>query len=317
MRTKFLWMGMGIAVAGGIGAVWHESAQAAEAERARERTEHRIAQLRGERQSLEDRLAQLARTLAATGAELATLELDKGKGEKKAGVKPTDAGSAAASGTLAPKRADVWERSIRSEPELQALRLVADRARRATDFEAFFRKCGLGPEQIARFQAIATAHDEATADIDAAVQSQGLTEDDASVEQLRQTANAENEARLRALLGVDGLQQFREFEATLSLRSAVRGFAAVALDAGVPLSAPQAEQLAAALVESRKATGERKVPNWSAVDERARWFLGAEQLALLQRVEPNTHGAGGRHWLVLQEAVREARGGKTVGDHKP
>jgi hypothetical protein len=298
---------MAIAAAGGAGAAWQMRMQTAEAERARAHMERRIAQLREERQRLENRLAQSARTRTEVEVEKSTLEAKKRESETKATASPSSAASSTAGRAPAPKRADVWERSIRREPELQALRIVADRARRATDFESFFRRRGLGVGQIAQFQAIASAHDEAMADIDAAVQSQGLAEDDPSVERLRQAAKEENDVKLGALLGRDGLRQFREFEQTLTLRSAVRGFAAVALEAGVPLTGLQAEQLAGALVESRNGSAEKKVTNWSTVDEHARGFLTPSQLTLLQRVEPNVHGAGGRRWLALHEVVAEAK----------
>ena len=300
-------MGLAIAAIAGTGAVWQVRMQTAEAERGRAHAEHRIAQLREERRTLENRLVQSARTRTEVEAEKSMLDAKKREAETKAKATSSSAAASTAGRVPAPKRADVWERSIRREPELQALRIVADRARRATDFESFFRRRGLGPGQIAQFQELASAQDEAMADIDAAVQSQGLAEDDPSVERLRQTAKAENDAKLGALLGRDGLRQFREFEKTLTLRSAVRGFAAVALEAGVPLTGLQAEQLAGALVESRNGSAEKKVPNWSTVDEQARGFLTPDQLTLLQRVEPSVHGAGGRRWLALHEVVTEAK----------
>lgn len=302
-----MWPGVAIIAAGGMGTVWQVREQTAAAERARGNAEHRIAQLRAERQTLEDRLAQSNRIRTNTEAELSRVEAAKRETQIKPVTSPSGATAPSEGRPATRKRADVWERSIRREPELQALRLVADRAQRAIEFEAFFRKRGLSSEQIARFQEIGSAYDEAKADIDAAVGSQDLAEDDPNVERLRQAARAENDAQLGTLLGADGLQQLREFEKTLVLRSAVRGFSAVALEAGVPLSASQAEQLAEALLQSRNATVERKVPNWSTVDDYARGFLHPDQLALLQRVEPNAHGAGGRRWLALQEIVAEAR----------
>jgi hypothetical protein len=307
MKTKFLVGGLGLVIAGGTGVAWRERAHAADATRARTEIEHRAAEWRAERANLEERLRSAGETKAEREAELARLGAEKSAGQPASAFSNKPA--AADAKPRSPKRADVWERSIRTDPGLQALRVAADRARRTIEYASFFRERGLTPEQVTRFQEIAMARDEAMADIGAAVQSQGLTEDDPSVERLRSAANAEFKSAQTALLGADGLERLREFETTLSSRSAVRGLAAVALGAGLPLSPQQAEQLAEVLAENRARaiSSDSKLSDWNAVDERARTFLSPEQLALLQRIEPSAHGAGGRHWRKLGESIQAAR----------
>ncbi len=300
MKAKPLLAITGLALALGGVVVWRERNLAAEAARERSRVERAAAAARAEGRRLEERLATVSRDLEARQRELAQLA--------HASVSPA-ASAAETSAAVASKRADPFEQVMRSDPKLQALRLAAERARLATDYAAFFREHGLTPEQAARFQEIACARSEAMADIDATVQSLNLAEDDPRIERARSAASEAFQVAQKALLGPDGFRRMEEFQAAISLRNSVRGLAAAALDADIPLSSGQAEQLATLLVSTGRKSPEIGwvEPNWNAVDALAPGFLTTEQLALLQHVEPSGHGSGGRFWGNLNYAISVAR----------
>ena len=296
VKTNLVLIVAGLALALGLGVAWRERDEAADAMRARIRVEQSAAAVRAEHQRHEQRLALANRDVEARRLELAQLEPAPAATAANAAEPTTDAAT----------RADPFEQVMRSDPKLQALRIAMERARLATDYAAFFRERGLTPEQIARFQEITLAKIEACADIDATIQSLGLDEEDPRIARVRGVAFADFNAAQKTLLGPDGFRQMEEFQATISLRNTVRGFAAAALDAGIPVSIGQAEQLAAALVGTgRKSPGGGwTLPNWNAVDALAPGFLTAEQLALLQRIEPP---ASGRFSQNLDDSVDAAR----------
>jgi hypothetical protein len=318
MKNELILAGAVFVIALELGLAWREHGLGAEAARAGEVLIRTSGAERHQREQLEARLAAATRDMAARQAELERLKRDV-RAEGQAGAKvgasaATDSAgakvaSSGSTGNAAPKQADVWEQSIRRDPLLQALQLARDRARLAIDFEAFFRARGLTAEQVARFQDITLRRDEALADIAATIQSQGLAEDDPSIDRLQGMVYMTYKKEQIALLGTDGFQQLREFEPTVSSRNAVRGLAAAALDAGVPFSSRQAEELARAVIASRSqqpgATWRK--PDWNAVDMAARGFLTAEQIALIQRVETNVHGAGGRFWSELTYLLEVTR----------
>lgn len=318
-KRKFTLAGMALVTGLGLGLAWHEHARMTEAIRTREAVARAAESERLERDRLENSLATATRDIAARQAEIAKLERDAARAAKEEKAKASTAGSSADASINAssaskpaakrPKQADIWEQSIRRDPALQALQIAADRARLAIEFDAFFKERGMTAEQVAHFQEIKRKRQEAWADIGATIQGQNMAEDDPSIQRLRGAADDNYRKDVNELLGPGGFEQMREYESGLSLRNAVRGLAAAALDAGIPFTASQAEDLARSVVatSSRQPGPGWRKPDWNAVDATARGFLTTEQLALIQNVETNVQGAGGRFWSDLTYLLEMTR----------
>jgi hypothetical protein len=318
-ERKFILAGIALVMALGLGFAWHEHRRTEEAIGAREAVTRAVERARMERNRLKNSLATATRDIAVRQAEIAKLERDGARAEENEKAKANASGSSGAanshtrsvseSAAKLPKQADIWEQSIRRDPALQVLQIAADRARLAIEFDAFFKERGLTAEQVARFQEIKRKRQEAWADIGATVQGQDLAEDDPSIQRLRGAADDDYRKEVNELLGTGGFERMREYESGISLRNAVRGLAAAALDAGIPFSASQAEELARTVVATRsgQAGSSWNKPDWNAVDAAARGFLTMEQLALIQNVETNVHGAGGRFWSDLTYLLEVTR----------
>lgn len=147
----------------------------------------------------------------------------------------------------------------------------------------------------------------------AALRSDRTSAEDKAVEaRLREKTFAEYISAMRELLGSQRYQQFESFEHLAPAREIVSGMASVAVAAGKPFTAQQADQLVQALAEAdmlRKPNGFVSVRtiDWGSAFARAEGFLSPTQLDMIKTVEPRgPRGAGSRFLIELHKAIDAA-----------
>ena len=180
-------------------------------------------------------------------------------------------------------------RAQRQNPELQALRLAADRAAFELNYAPLFRALKLSPAEAAQFCDHLMRRAAVKSDLQAAAEVQRLSDYDTAVRGLEARAQREYEEAQLALLGEAGARQAIEFERTLRVREGVAAIASTATLAGVPLTPGQIEQLLRTVVTAAPrapdGTLEMMGIDWVRVGEQARPFLSPAQWAIFTSVE--------------------------------
>jgi hypothetical protein len=194
---------------------------------------------------------------------------------------------------------------LAKDSELQVLWLRAGRARAAQDYGPLFTALQLTPAQKESFLANVLKRQEQLMDLAGIAQSQG-GDNQQAIAALQKTANDEFQAAQAGLLGADGVRRWQEFDRAAPLRMMLDGFAGTAALEGVPVSAPQSEQLARALgsVIPGSDHGGRidlNAIDWTAVDAEAQRVLTARQLELFKTVSPLSTGVS--RWNLQLEAT--------------
>jgi hypothetical protein len=190
------------------------------------------------------------------------------------------------------------------DPKVQLIELAAARARGASSYGWFFRKAGLTPAQIEKFQDNLAARDEQDLDLDSllrtrpAAASAGSPEIQATVTQLRSQAEAQYQASQQELLGAQAYAQLRDYDRALPAQSAVSALAGNAVLAGVPLTERQAEQLTEVVASTsgdyqKGGVASAASIDWDAVDAQAPSILSATQLNVLKTMATPRDG---RFW---------------------
>jgi hypothetical protein len=194
-----------------------------------------------------------------------------------------------------------------SDPAQQAALIRLGRAMVAETYAPLFRKLGLSPEQIDRFESLMSEADERKIDIQAGALTAGL-EDSAGA---AATAKRDAESRLHAaqleLLGETGFRQLQEFDRTQSIREwVVWGLAGDLTFTKTPLSAHQGEQLTQILANacpsyrSGGPTDEDEV-DWPTALEQAKGILSEPQWAALKSVAASRKN--GQFFIAVQTLV--------------
>lgn len=200
------------------------------------------------------------------------------------------------------------ERVARTIPELQALRLAADRTRFEITYAPLFRGLKLSPTQVAQFCDLLMWREEMKSDLQAAAEVQRLPDDDAAIRRLGEQAERKYEEAQRALLGEAGTRQTIEFERTMKAREAVAVIAATSTLGGTPLTKEQTERLLGVVVAAAPwlpdGTMDGDKVDWTAVDVQAREFLSPAQWTILTSVETD---ALARFSAQLEHAMDRAR----------
>jgi hypothetical protein len=263
--------------------------------------------------TLASRRAALAADLPRAEARLAAATAERTRAESA--LAPLSAPKPAPPASTPPRARDSASTALRKDPALQSLSLTAERARLAAQYGPLFRQFGLSAAQIAQFQTNVIHRKEQDADLEAAIESKNLDENEEAVMRLRGITEDEYTAAQRQLLGDDGVKQLKEYEVTQPARDAVRGLAATAVSMGLPLTPQQAGQLTQAIIAQadRPDPGAWATPesvDWDRVEAQAQLILTAPQLALFRTVEPHletSHGSvfDGR-MMRLITAAREA-----------
>jgi hypothetical protein len=123
-------------------------------------------------------------------------------------------------------------------------------------------------------------------DLDEAMRAQGVQGGPAA-EKISDQLLAGNTADQLALLGPDGVQRLKDYDAAFPATAIVNGVAGGATVAGMPLTADQLQQLSGTVMAATRniSPADPDGVDWSAVDAKAAGLLTPEQLNLLQNGE--------------------------------
>jgi len=115
---------------------------------------------------------------------------------------------------------------------------------------SFYRKLGLAPDQVDKFERLSIAHWMRMQDIVEGARDQGVSGSDSVVGLLQGQENAQFEKEEASLLGEEAYQQLREYDRTLEARTLVSGVAGNVYYTSSPLTAEQGDQLAQILAKN-------------------------------------------------------------------
>lgn len=167
------------------------------------------------------------------------------------------------------------------DPDYRALARTQAQARRHLEFQRFYRRLGLSPDQIERFEQIMVRQDQSNLDGQIA---RDLGRDEQAV--YRESGPAWRSA-MRDLIGEENMGPLQEYLRSMVLRNFVDGIAAKSYESGEPITLEQSDQILAhalahdATYQSGKGTDPGKV-DWNAVWEPASKFLSPEQLVTFE-----------------------------------
>jgi len=211
---------------------------------------------------------------------------------------------------------------LQKEPDTQRYYLAALKAEATAKYGALFRALALSPTEIGKFQDILIKRDEQNMDLTAIRQSQGFSDQDATVIKLQKENEAEYQAAQQALLGETRYRQLQDYERTTYVREMVNGWAGGAVvEARMPFTTPQAEQLIQVLANTSSSyrNGGAVKPfeiDWDAADAQARSILSEAQFELFKTMEPPL-GVGARFQNQLYGAVERATKTEAVSKSAP
>ena len=278
-------------------------------------------------------LTALARRQAATDAEtrrlesqLAIAEMDRLALQSKLDALRKNQASVAAAPVppvraTSERRPTIAER-LQKEPDTQRFYLAGLKAEAVAKYGALFRTLALSPAEIGKFQDILIKRDEQNMDLTAIRQSQGLSDQDATVLKLQNENDAEYQAAQQALLGETRYRQLQDYERTIYVREMVNGWAGGAVvEVRMPFTTPQAEQLIQVLANTSSSyrNGGAVKPfeiDWDAADAQARSILSEAQFELFKTMEPPL-GVGARFQNQLYGAVERATKTEAVSKSAP
>jgi DNA repair exonuclease SbcCD ATPase subunit len=184
-------------------------------------------------------------------------------------------------------------REQEKDPKIQSIRLASHRAQLLATHGVLFRKLGLTPSEIERFQDIAARKEEQNLDLDGILESEAQQngavspETKRAVEKLREQVKSEAETARKELLGEERSKALEEYNRTAETRRLVGDVAGAAAVAGIPLTPEQAEQLTKVLANASDGypQGGAAAPwkiDWKRADEQARGILSAPQMQYFQ-----------------------------------
>jgi hypothetical protein len=235
---------------------------------------------------LETRLAAASKRNAKLNAKLKQAEKvvvpRPASAPAKSVTVPTATDAKPASPAPAPRPPGLMDLA-HDNPQLMNLWVANQRSQLQQRYGVLFQNLRLSAAQREKFKDVISAEAARGADIGAAAKEQGVDFDDPVITKLHADSGKQRDAGLLALLGEHDFHLYQEFERTVLIRGFVDGFA-VQVATSNPLTAPQAEQLAQALIAASPALqkGGRAEPttvDWFAVDRAAQDFLSPAQFA--------------------------------------
>jgi hypothetical protein len=185
--------------------------------------------------------------------------------------------------------ADQLERN----PAAQVAALASERAHVLATYGPLFRRLGLTPEEIGRFQEIVFKRKEQEMDIQAIVRADSLVWTDPAVQKLEQKVRDKYAADARALLGDERYQQFSDYDRASWIHELMIGWAGGATAiAREPLTQDQGDRLEQALANSSESyrnggyVTTSEPGYWDRVDVEARKILTPSQYVFFTTAEP-------------------------------
>jgi hypothetical protein len=174
---------------------------------------------------------------------------------------------------------------ITAHPKLMAAFLKFFRANLRQRFGVYYQMAGLSADQIAKFEDLATGHQEDQMDLAATAANQGLPETDPAIDALRKQQNDTFRADEVALLGEGGYQQLRQFNREQGAQAVATAVGQLALDSE-PLSNAQAGQIMQIVSNAspsfqKGGSVDLQSIDWDAVTTQAGSVLSGSQLEAL------------------------------------
>jgi len=207
------------------------------------------------------------------------------------------------------------DRLVVNNPELQQLYVRQFTVRTAEKYGALYRKLGLQPGQVARFEGIMANHAQGTIDVRIAGLTQGAQKGDSAVKTLQQQIAKERDDAIRELLGDAGLELYRDYETTSVWRGAAAQLAGRLYDTSEPLTGSQADRLVD-LLAARSAASSNRNPLQgelgSVTLELAKEFLTERQLAAVRNWKDQID-TGQKVWAIVNPANDKTKGGGGPG----
>lgn len=191
--------------------------------------------------------------------------------------------------------------SLPTARPLANLNTPEERARLHRRYDAFLlQQRGLPPAQAERVVDLWIAQNEARADLQAAVEQQGLAAGD-EVEGLRKKLYDPIVNELEAILGKEGYAAYRDYEKLSYYRFVLDPLTPQFASAGVPLTSPQQEQLARIVASHDHPQkvrpsdlGSRTQVDWDGVARDAGAVLTPAQIAVIEAHATTTQKSGGK-----------------------
>lgn len=136
-------------------------------------------------------------------------------------------------------------RTFMTNPQVQALMTVQQKAAVEARYAALFKNLNLSPEQASRLTAILADRSSTLQDVAMAAREQGIDprRDAAEYDKLMANARAEININIKSVIGDSGFAQFQTYEETLPQRNVVNQLQQRLSYGDTPLSNAQAEQL--------------------------------------------------------------------------
>jgi hypothetical protein len=289
-RTFFLYSATTLAI-GGAFAAWHSRSRANDLLEQTATLQHRTSALRAQHGAIRVRMT-------AAQAEQQQLQITVAS---LAHERVTQSGNARARPQPAKPS---WLERIRSDPETQNLFLAYQRTGVAIEYGSLIRALKLSPEQAAKFTDIEMGHREEHTDLETARLAKAIEENDSAIAALRQQQQETYETALRAVLGIDGMKEFKRYNEDKMAHLMVNDIAGGGIVAGVEFSREQVQRLTAVVADaSRKPHHET---NWQRVDEQALSFLNPRQLDYIKTAEVlGPMGAGWRFQNRLNDLITQ------------
>jgi len=238
--------------------------------------------------ALEAKRIALDRKVRQDREKTASAVRDRAKLEAALAAARTGASSAGPAPSAAARKPSPSVASLlAADPKLMALYLKDFRSNLQLRFGGHYKAMGLTPEQIDKWEELATAHEAELQDLQASAESQGLRGDPA-IGAMRQQSNQQFTAAVAQIVGPAAAQGFPgTAAASQPIQGLVNGIDRYALANSAPLTLTQAGQLADIVAAATPGTpgGARYDPmttNWDTVTAQAGGILSAPQMQALQ-----------------------------------
>lgn len=246
MHSLRTWLIVGLAATtvGGALLAWKQRGELAELRAA--------TMSRDERAEMQKRVWDLEKTNRQLNERLATSPAD---------ATPGASASASRDGGLLPRGSRSGDplqqlsnlRQIMSQPEVQALMAIQQKAAIDARYAALFKQLNLAPDQIERLKSMLAERQTTQQDIAAVALEKGLDprRDRDAVQTLQANARSEINAGIKSVIGENGFAQMETYEKTLPQRNVVNQLQQRLSYTDTPLTSAQADQLVQVLAANQ------------------------------------------------------------------
>lgn len=216
-----------------------------------------VAALDRERAELRKKLWDMERRSRAPAAVPATATAATTDSEEKPAGADAEEGRRAFRGNFAERAGRAM--AVMDTPEMQRLMSLQQKGALDGRYAALFRKLNLNPQQLEQLKNLLVEKQTAPMDVMAAAREQGIDpfQNGAEFRQLIQNAQDDIDNNIRANLGENVYNQYKDYENTFGQRSLVTQLQDRLSYSNTPLSSQQAEQLIGILAASSPSTASR------------------------------------------------------------